>query len=130
MGVSVGPHRFGGVEFVLGMAEIGHIHRNGILDIPFPTAIRHQLTLQGIASEHHVLPKSGRIGFRVSSDAGLRHAICLLKLSYLRHLLKGKASSLVSGHRPPTSGLDGLRALNMSGELTAFFERAITPQGK
>jgi len=32
---SVHPHRFDGVEFRFGSAEFGHIHTNGIIDIPF-----------------------------------------------------------------------------------------------
>ena len=28
------PHRFGGMEFRFGDAEVGHVHTNGIVDIP------------------------------------------------------------------------------------------------
>jgi hypothetical protein len=34
-GVSQSPHRFGGVEFTLAGREVGHVHRNGMVDIPF-----------------------------------------------------------------------------------------------
>jgi hypothetical protein len=35
-GVSTHPHRFGGMEFRVKAAEIGHVHTGGTLDIPFP----------------------------------------------------------------------------------------------
>jgi luciferase-like monooxygenase len=34
--VSVAPHRFGGIEFNVGKAEIGHNHLSSVMDIPFP----------------------------------------------------------------------------------------------
>ena len=33
--VTAEPHRFGGVEFRLNKREIGHIHSEGLADIPF-----------------------------------------------------------------------------------------------
>jgi hypothetical protein len=30
------PHRLGGVEYVIGRREIGHIHGDSLVDIPFP----------------------------------------------------------------------------------------------
>ena len=38
-GVTVHPHRFGGVEFRLGRREIGHLHATWA-DLPFTTRIR------------------------------------------------------------------------------------------
>jgi Family of unknown function (DUF5519) len=32
--VSIHSHRLGGTEFCVGSAEIGHIHRGGVVDIP------------------------------------------------------------------------------------------------
>ena len=34
--IQVAPHRFGGVEYRLGRRELGHIHGDHMLDIPFP----------------------------------------------------------------------------------------------
>jgi hypothetical protein len=42
-GMTANPHRFGGLEFNLGTVEIGHIHADGMVDIPFNTKIRTQL---------------------------------------------------------------------------------------
>jgi hypothetical protein len=39
-GVTVQPHRFGGVEYVIGKREVGHIHGDHMVDIPFPKKVR------------------------------------------------------------------------------------------
>jgi hypothetical protein len=85
---SVHPHRFGGREFRFGNAEVGHIHTGGIVDIPFPRSIRDALLAEGLAEEHHWVPDSGWITFRVRSDDDVKHALWLMQLSYLRYALK------------------------------------------
>ena len=47
-GVEVHPHRFGGSEFRLGKREIGHIHGNWLVDIPFPKKIRDEVVANRI----------------------------------------------------------------------------------
>lgn len=91
-GVSVHPHRFGGREFRFGSAEVGHIHTGGIVDIPFPRSIRDVLLTQGLAEEHHWVPNSGWITFRIRRDEDLKHALWLMRLSYLRYVLRTAAS--------------------------------------
>jgi len=86
--VSVHPHRFGGMEFRFGDAEIGHVHTNGIVDIPFPRSVRDALLADGLAEEHHWVPKSGWITFQMRSEKDLSHALWLMRLSYLRYALK------------------------------------------
>lgn len=93
-GVTVGPHRFGGVEFKLGRAEVGHLHRGaGLLDIPFPVPVRDALLAEGWAVEHHVRPASGWVTFVVRGAADVCHALKLLRLSYLRYHLRTTAYS-------------------------------------
>ena len=82
--ISVHPHRFGGREFRFANAEVGHVHDGGIVDIPFPRSIRDALLTEGLAEEHHWLPNSGWVTFRVRSYRDLQHAIWLLRLSYFR----------------------------------------------
>ena len=89
--VSVHPHRFGGREFIFGSAEIGHIHPGGILDIPFPRPVRDALLQEHLAEEHHWVPNSGWITFRIRTDDDLEHALWLTRLSYLRYALKRAA---------------------------------------
>jgi hypothetical protein len=82
-GVSRHPHRFGGEEFRLGTAEIGHVHPGGVVDIPFPVALRERLVDAGRAEPHHVLPESGWTTVRTGRQ-GTEAALDLLRLSYLR----------------------------------------------
>jgi hypothetical protein len=86
--ISVHPHRFGGREFLFGSAEVGHIHIGGIVDIPFPRSVRDALLAEGLAEEHHWVPNSGWITFRIRSEQDITHALWLMRLSYLRYALK------------------------------------------
>jgi len=81
-GVTYHPHRFGGVEFRLGKRELGHIHGNVLVDIPFPKRIKNDLVEQGKAEIHHILPESGWISYYISNDDDLQKAIELFKISY------------------------------------------------
>lgn len=87
-GVSVHPHRFGGREFRFGNAEIGHVHGNGVVDIPFPRLVRDALLNEGLAEEHRWVPNSGWITYRVRKEIDLQHAVWLMRLSYVRYALK------------------------------------------
>ncbi len=58
-GVTVAPHRFGGVEFRRGRRELGHLHGSRLADLPFPVRVRDELVRDGRADPHHVLPESG-----------------------------------------------------------------------
>jgi hypothetical protein len=86
--VSVHSHRFGGQEFRFGKAEIGHVHSNGTVDIPFPRAIRDALLEEGQAEQHRWIPDSGWTTFKVRSGADVGHAVDLLRVSYLRYAVK------------------------------------------
>jgi hypothetical protein len=87
-GISVNPHRFGGWEFVLGKVEVGHVHRNGMVDIPLPRRIRDPVVTEGKAGPHHLLPETGWITFYVRTDAEVEQALWLLRLSYLQKRLR------------------------------------------
>lgn len=83
-GVHVEPHRFGGTEFKIGNVEIGHFHRNGMVDIPFTRAIRDVLIAEGTAGYHHLLHDSGWITFYIRSEQDAGNALRLFRLSYLQ----------------------------------------------
>jgi hypothetical protein len=87
--ILVQPHHFGGLEFLFGAAEVGHVHTNGIVDIPFPRSVRDALLAEGLAEEHRWVPNSGWITFHVRGEQDVQHALWLMRLSYLRYLLKG-----------------------------------------
>ena len=86
--VSVHPHRFGGKEFRFGKAEIGHLHGDGTIDIPFPRSIRDLLLEEGQAEEHRWVPNSGWTTFKIRGEADMHHAVKLMRISYLRYGLK------------------------------------------
>jgi hypothetical protein len=86
--VSVHPHRFGGREFLFGAAEVGHVHANEIVDIPFTRPIHDALLAEGLAEQHRWVPDSGWITFRIRSEQDIAHALWLMRLSYLRYALK------------------------------------------
>ena len=81
-GVTAQPHRFGGLEYVIGRREIGHIHGNSLVDIPFPRKVRDEIVRAGRAQPHHVLPESGWVSFYITQEADVEQAIALLRESY------------------------------------------------
>ena len=81
-GVAARPHRFGGTEFRLGRREIGHIHGDHLVDIPFPKKVRDEIVAQGLAEPHHIVPKTGWVSFYLREGADVQRAIGLLKRSY------------------------------------------------
>jgi len=87
-GVSVHPHRFGGIEFRLGKRELGHLHgeagRPTLADLPFPRTIRDMLVETGRARPHHVLPDSGWVSVPIRSEEDVSEAIELFRLGYER----------------------------------------------
>jgi Family of unknown function (DUF5519) len=89
--ISVHSHRFGGREFLFGKAEIGHVHIGGVVDIPFTRPIRDALLAEGLAQEHRWVPNSGWTTFRICGEGDRKHALWLLRLSYLRYALKKAA---------------------------------------
>ncbi|HET6176367.1 MAG TPA: luciferase family protein [Candidatus Sulfotelmatobacter sp.] len=86
--VSVHSHRFGGREFRFRSAEIGHVHVSGVVDIPFPRSIREALLDEGFAETHHWVPDSGWITFGVRGENDVKHALWLMRISYLRYAPK------------------------------------------
>ena len=80
--VSAHPHRFGGTEFSIGKREIGHMHGDGLVDIPFPSKVRDELVTSGRAQPHHILPDTGWISFYLRAPADIDQAIELLHMSY------------------------------------------------
>ncbi len=73
---------FGGTEYRLGRREIGHVHGNYLVDIPFPTKIRNELVEAGRAEPHHILPETGWVSFFLREPDDVDRAIDLLHYSY------------------------------------------------
>jgi hypothetical protein len=81
-GVAAHPHRFGGTEYRLGKREIGHIHGDHLLDIPFPKKVRDEVVAAGYAEPHHILPESGWVSFYLRQPSDIEKAIALLRQSF------------------------------------------------
>jgi hypothetical protein len=81
-GLEALPHRFGATEYRLGRREIGHIHGDSLVDIPFPKAIRDELVAAGRAEAHHILPQSGWVSVYLKQPADVARAIELLRRSF------------------------------------------------
>ena len=80
--VTIHPHRFGGIEFRFGRRELGHLHGESLLDIPFPRRVKEELIAAGKAQKHHILPESGWISYRIRSHQDVVQAVALLQRSY------------------------------------------------
>lgn len=94
--VTAQPHRFGGTEFRLGRREIGHIHGDYLVDIPFPKKVRDEIVSAGQAEPHHILPESGWVSFYLRQPADIERAIDLFRQSF-ELATKQRATSMVRG---------------------------------
>lgn len=83
-GIALKPHRFGGVEFVYGRVELGHLHGDELADLPFPKKTRDELIEKGRAGPHHVLPDSGWVSKHIASEGDVDEVINLFRMNYER----------------------------------------------
>jgi hypothetical protein len=81
-GIEALPHRYGGTEYRLGRREIGHVHGDYLVDIPFPKKVRDELVAAGRAEAHHILPQSGWVSFYIKQPGDVDRAIELLQYSF------------------------------------------------
>jgi Luciferase len=81
-GITSQPHRFGGTEYCLGRREIGHVHGDSLVDIPFPKTVRNELVTAGRAEPHHILRDSGWVSIFLRQASDVDRAIDLLRLSF------------------------------------------------
>ena len=92
-GVEKREHRFGGVEFRVNGHEIGHLHGDRMADLPFPVRMREELVASGEAQEHHVLPQTGWVSYRIRGDGDIEGALGLFRKSYERLTRRGGAGA-------------------------------------
>lgn len=120
---SVHPHRFGALEIRVNRAEVGHVHFWGDVDIPFPRSIRDILVTEQLAQPHRWLPDSGWITFHMSGNPDLERALWLLRLSWLRYMLKI--------HPDPQGLFEREREeLHLDARLGSLLARFIPPGGR
>lgn len=82
VGVKAERHPFGGTEYRVARREIGHVHGDHLVDIPFPKKARNELVSVGRAEPHHVLPESGWVSIHLEEASDVERAIELLHLSF------------------------------------------------
>lgn len=93
-GVTSGLHRFGGVEFRLGRRELGHLHGDSLVDIPFPKKVRDQIVAAGEAEPHHIIPESGWVSIFLHEQQDVDRTIELLRRSFsLAQIHQDRASA-------------------------------------
>src|SRR4249919_3249331 len=83
-GVTVQPHRFGGIEFLVGRRELGHLHGSRLADLPFPVRVREELVAAGKAQPHHILPESGWVSYPIHNASDIARVIELFRMNYER----------------------------------------------
>jgi hypothetical protein len=83
-GVTVHDHNFGGLEFRVNGKEMGHMHGDEMVDLPFPKADGKKLISEGKASAHHFIPQSGWLSYRIEKTEDVAGAIDLFRLQYKR----------------------------------------------
>ena len=103
--VVVARHRFGGVEFRLGRRELGHIHGEDRVDIPFPKSVRNDLISAGEAEPHHVFPDTGWVSVFLRTEEDTNRAIRVLERSFtlaVAHRSRRDALAKSNRHLRPT----------------------------
>jgi hypothetical protein len=81
-GVTVQPHRFGGIEFSVQGKEIGHLHGDYLVDLLLPKSRRDELIAAGRAEPHHIYPESGWVSVYLRSEADVLNAVEILRIKY------------------------------------------------
>ncbi|MEP6955921.1 MAG: luciferase family protein [Chthoniobacterales bacterium] len=74
-------HRFGGVGFMAGDRELGHVHGNGLFDACVGRVNRDVAIAAGMALPHHVFPRSGWVSFWIERESDVERAVELLRMS-------------------------------------------------
>ena len=64
--------------------EIGHLHGERLVDLPFPVRMREELVGAGKAQVHHVLPQTGWVSYRIRQPEDVEGALELFRKNYER----------------------------------------------
>lgn len=72
---------YGGTEFRIFNRNVGHIHSNGLLDLPFKKQVRDQVIAHGMADWHHFGKKMMWVSVKISASPDFHKARPLLLLS-------------------------------------------------
>jgi hypothetical protein len=81
LGLEPSVHRFGGVGFNSGRHELAHLHGNGLFDAFVGISARDKIVRSGMASPHHIFPRSGWVSFWIKTEADLPNALELMRIA-------------------------------------------------
>ena len=81
VGVALSVHRFGGVGFTSGRHELALLHGNGLFDAFVGARARDSAVRTGMASPHHIFPRSGWVSFWIKTEADLPKALELMRIA-------------------------------------------------
>ena len=94
-GVSKDPDRSRVSVYRFGRRQIGHVHRDGVADLPFPRAVHDQLISDGLAEPHRGgFPAV--VSYRIRGPEDVPGAIDLFRMNYDRAKV---AAEQRKGHR-------------------------------
>ena len=82
-GVVMAVGRFDSVQFNLGRREIGHVHRDGTADLPFPRSVHDELIAAGAARPHRA-GVAGFVSVRLRSTEDVAPVVALFRRNYER----------------------------------------------
>lgn len=82
-GVTSVPGRFGALMFRYGKREIGHVHRDGIADLPVTREMRRELLNAGRARPHRAGSK-GYVSYPVENEDDVSAVLEILGENYER----------------------------------------------
>jgi hypothetical protein len=82
VGVTIEPHRFGGIEFQLDGKEIGHLHGDRLFDMHLMKSERDRWIEAGKARAHHMYPDSGWVSVYLNTKQDVAHAIEIARYKY------------------------------------------------
>ncbi len=84
-GVRLDRNARGGLAFMIGRRELGHLHGDHALHTGFPRQVWAELKEQGRIVDHPVFPgKPGPAARALETEDDVRDAIALLRLNYDR----------------------------------------------
>lgn len=82
-GVTEVPGRFNSIEYRYGKREIGHIHGNGVADLPFTRAIHDDLIASGRAYPHQAGSPS-YVTVPIHREEDVPNVVELFRMNYER----------------------------------------------
>lgn len=82
-GVTKSRGRFNSTAYNLGRRELGHVHRNGVVDLAFPKTVHDELIAAGRAEPHQAgFPSI--VSYYIREPGDVSGALALFRMNYDR----------------------------------------------